>query len=83
MVGSEVSILIRTGTVKAKASARCAACGGTGVHVGVTAAYIGGEPEFYHYGCMVRRAGNVTELVWTGAHGHMAQETEAATVQRD
>ncbi|MBP8183354.1 MAG: hypothetical protein KAX88_04565 [Rhodoferax sp.] len=65
-----MSILIRNGTVQTNASARCAVCGKTGVHMGVTAAHLDGEPEFYHYGCMVTCSeDNVTELIFAGGVG--------------
>lgn len=65
-----MSILIRTGTIQTRASARCAVCGRTGVQMGVTVAHLDGEPEFYHYGCMVTCFDdNVTELIFAGEVG--------------
>ncbi len=38
--------------------------------MGVTVAHLDGEPEFYHYGCMVTCFDdNVTELIFAGEVG--------------
>ncbi len=58
-----MSILVRSGTVRVRANVPCAVCGKPGVQVGATD-NDGGEPEFYHWACMVKQA-SVAELVWS------------------
>lgn len=57
-----MSILVRSGTIQARASDRCVVCGDTGVHVGATTFY--GAPQFYHWRCLMLQAAPAAELIW-------------------
>lgn len=77
-----MGILVRSGTIQARSSARCAVCGEDGVHVGATTFY--GAPQFYHWRCLMLQAAPATELIWASerdaAHGNLAAQAQGATV---
>ncbi len=83
-----MSILVRTGTIRARSSAMCRVCGKPGVHVGATA-IDGGAPLFYHWGCLTQQAPPpLTELLWASTRGdqdgNLAAEAQGAAMgQRD